>query len=104
NRWKQKVQSEDKRKPYMIFLQTSGGGLKSAYWSMNVLQKLQEATEGKLLDNTVLMTGASGGMIANSFFRQLYYLKNKGKDINPLDKKYRGDIGKDLLNAIFSGM
>ncbi|MCO5247395.1 MAG: hypothetical protein M9887_00375 [Chitinophagales bacterium] len=104
NKWKQKVQKKDQRKPYIIFLQTSGGGMKASYWSMNVLQKLQEATHGKLFDNTFMMTGASGGMIANSFFRQLYFLQKQGQDIDPLDKRFRGDIGKDLLNTIFSGM
>ncbi|MCZ2392915.1 MAG: hypothetical protein LC105_03540 [Chitinophagales bacterium] len=96
------VKAESRHKPYMVFLQSSGGGSKAAYWGMHVLQQLEKASAGKLMEHTVLMTGASGGMIGSGYFRHLYYLQKKGSPINPLDSIYKEDIGKDILNAIFS--
>lgn len=100
--WKSKVYNG--RKPYIVFVQSSGGGLRAAYWGMHVLQQLETVTKGKLMDHTFMMSGASGGMIGSAYFRQLYFKKKQGENIDPTDIKYREDIGKDLLNAIFSSV
>lgn len=100
--WKSKVYTG--RKPYIVFVQSSGGGLRAAYWGMHVLQQLETSTKGKLMDHTFMMSGASGGMIGSAYFRQLYFKQKQGENIDPTDPKYREDIGKDLLNAIFSSV
>ena len=102
--WKNKLHKTEKGKPYIIFLQSSGGGLKAGYWGMHVLQKLEKATQGKMMDHTMMMSGASGGMIGSAYFRHLYLLHKQGKNINPLSPRYRDQIGKDLLNPIFAGL
>lgn len=102
--WKSKLLKKEGRKPYIIFLQSSGGGLRAGFWSMHVLQQLEAATGGRLMDHTFMMSGASGGMMGNALFRHLYFLKKQGRNIDPLDPAYRDDIGKDVLNAIFSGI
>lgn len=102
--WRAKVRRADPRKPYIVFVQSSGGGSRAAFWGMHVLQKLEESTRGKLMNHTVMMSGASGGMIGSAYFRHLYFLSKQGRNINPLDPQYRDDIGEDVLNAIFSGM
>lgn len=101
--WSNKLKERGKTKPYMVFIQSSGGGLRAAYWGIHVLQNLERATQGELMLHSMMMSGASGGMIGNAYFRQLYYLQKQGKDILPTDTIYREDLGKDLLNAIFSG-
>lgn len=91
-------------KPYIVFVQSSGGGLRASYWGMQVLQKLEANTNGQLMNHTVMMSGASGGMVGSAYFRHLYFLQKQGQDIDPLDPKYREDMGEDVLNAIFTGM
>lgn len=100
--WKAKVY--EGRKPYIVFVQSSGGGLRAAYWGMHVLQQLEKNTNQKLMQHTFMMSGASGGMIGNTYFRHLYFRKSIGENIDPLDTKHREAIGKDLLNAIFSSV
>ena len=62
--WKAKFPKDEK--PKMIFINASGGGLRSAVWTMNVLQKLNESTHGDLMKKSILITGASGGMVGAS--------------------------------------
>lgn len=100
NNWKTKVTSQVEEKPKMVVLCVSGGGLKAATWTMQVLQTADSILNGQLLDHTVLITGASGGMLGTAYLRELYGLKERGEDINLYDKKYVDDIAKDLLNPI----
>ena len=52
------------------------------------------------MDHTLLMTGASGGMLGVAYFRELYYRNQKGEPVDYLNGVYREDMGKDLLNAV----
>jgi hypothetical protein len=97
--WKKK-QSE--AKPLMFVITTSGGGNRSATFTMNVLQRLDSLTHGELMNKTVLITGASGGMLGASYFRELSRARAAGKPINLQDKKYLDDIANDLLNPLFT--
>ncbi|HNP97084.1 MAG TPA: patatin-like phospholipase family protein, partial [Cyclobacteriaceae bacterium] len=67
--WRAKF-PEDK-KPKMIFVTVSGGGKRAALWTMTALQTTDSLTNGKFFDNTALITGASGGLIGASYFREL---------------------------------
>lgn len=99
--WKKKQGAE---KPVMIFINVSGGGLRSATFVMNTLQQLDSATDGKLLPHTMMMSGASGGMLASTYFRELYRQKQKDQSLNLHDKKYIDNIAEDLLNPLFSSL
>ncbi len=101
DRWKHN-QHEDK--PLMIVFNFSGGGVRSASFSMNVLQVLDSITGGKIMSKTMLMSGASGGMLAATYFRELLRLKINGARINLENKEYVDDISKDLLNPVFSSL
>jgi hypothetical protein len=101
NNWKKNQQEE---KPLMIVFNFSGGGVRSANFSMNVLQELDSITNGEIMKKTVLMTGASGGMLAAAYFRELSRLKSNGAIINLEDKKYLNNISEDLLNPVFSSL
>jgi hypothetical protein len=54
------------------------------------------------MKRTFLITGASGGMLSATYFRELYLQKQKGSDINLRDHKYVDQISGDLLNPMFS--
>ncbi len=98
--WKKK-QKEDK--PLFLIINTSGGGSRSAAFTMNILQKLDKINGGKLMDKTFMITGASGGMFGAAYFRELSRLREfKDSAINPDDRKYTDAISGDLLNPLFS--
>lgn len=99
NQWKKK---QGTTKPVMYLINTSGGGIRSATFTMNALQQLDSMFGGKLLQQTFLISGASGGMLGAAYFRELYYRKQKGEKINLQDKQYIDDISNDLLNPLFS--
>jgi hypothetical protein len=97
--WKQKQKEE---KPLLIILNTSGGGNRSAAFTMKALQQLDSITGGQFLKKTFLITGASGGMLSAAYFRELWREKENGKNIGLQDKKYLDNISGDLLNSMFS--
>ena len=97
--WKKKQGSG---KPILILISTSGGGNRSATFTMNILQHLDSITNGELIKKTFLISGASGGMFGASYFRELYLEKQKNPNFDLYDKKFVDDISGDLLNALFS--
>lgn len=99
NRWKARQGTD---KPVLYIINTSGGGTRSAAFTMNALQRLDSLFGGELMKRTVLINGASGGMLGAAYFRQLYYEKLLGAKINLQDPKYVDDIAGDLLNPLFS--
>jgi hypothetical protein len=98
-KWKRKQGEE---KPLFVIINTSGGGHRSATFTMSILQRLDSITNGEVMKKTFLITGASGGMIGASYFRELYRRKQNGENIRLQDKKYVDDIAGDLLNPLFS--
>jgi hypothetical protein len=86
----------------LVVINTSGGGHRSATFTMSAFQRLDSVTGGALMKKTFLITGASGGMIGAAYFRELFLQKQKGKSIRLQDEKYVDDIAGDLLNPIFS--
>ncbi len=88
------------RKPRLVIIATSGGGLRQAVWTVHALQKADSLLKGKLLDHTILMTGASGGMIGAAYMRELYLQEQFNDSINLYDPIYVHKIAEDLLNPI----
>ena len=97
--WKK---NQDSAKPLLVLLNTSGGGHRSATFTMSMLQYLDSITQGKIMKKIFLINGASGGMIGATYFRELYLQCQKGKNINLRDTKYADDIAGDILNPVFS--
>lgn len=92
NNWRAKFGEE---KPTLVLVTVSGGGQRSALWSLNVLQHADSVTKGTLMDNTVLITGASGGLFGAAFYRDLYMHK---ADRNHPDRLR--ELGTEVLNPI----
>lgn len=101
NRWKSK---QEENKPLMIVFNFSGGGVRSATFAMNILQQLDSLSGGTIMKKTVLMSGASGGMLAAAYFRELARERANGKKIDLQNRRYVNNISKDLLNPVFSSM
>jgi hypothetical protein len=99
--WKKKFPAGSK--PKMVFLCVSGGGKRAALWSFTALQTADSLTGGTMMKNAVLITGASGGLIGASFFRELKLRQTLGENVNPYANFHRNQISTDNLNPmIFS--
>lgn len=90
--WRAKTGEE---KPEMFLVAVSGGGQRAALWTTNVMQHIDSVKNGRLMDNTFLLTGASGGLVGAAFYRELYW-----KTDNPQAKVHRDEIGDELLNPL----
>jgi hypothetical protein len=105
--WKQKhLKINPSKKPKMVFVCISGGGQRAAVWAMRTLQIADQSLQGSLMKHTMLITGASGGLVGAGYFRELclrkeLFLRGEGlENINPYEEKYLDNIAKDNLNAI----
>lgn len=88
------------KKPKMYFVNVSGGGLRAAMYSMVTLQQCDSLAKGNLFDKTFLISGASGGMFATTYLRELFLQKKNGFPINLQDHQYTENVSKDVLNPI----
>jgi hypothetical protein len=99
--WRKKFPQESK--PKMVFLCVSGGGKRAALWSFTALQTADSLTNGALMKNSILITGASGGLIGASFFRELKLREALNESTRPHAAYHREEISTDNLNPmIFS--
>jgi hypothetical protein len=97
--WKAKT-GDSNAKPPLVVIMVSGGGSRSAYWTFHALQHLDSVTSGKLFKNTVLISGASGGMLGATYWRSVHDAYQDSIIKDPYNPQLRENIGKDLLNAI----
>lgn len=103
NRWKSDYTlfHPGVKKPKVIFVCASGGGLRSAYFTMRSLQMLDSVSNGRMMEHTRLMAGASGGMIGQAYFRELSLQKRLHQiDGSIYSHEYSDNVGKDLLNRV----
>ncbi|WP_417266311.1 patatin-like phospholipase family protein [Brumimicrobium sp.] len=89
-----------KKKPKLIVLNTSGGGLRSAMWTFRVLQEMDSLSDNDFSKHIQMITGASGGMIGAAYYRDLMLMENDSLISSRLDQEYLENISKDLLNRL----
>lgn len=87
-------------KPKMVLVNSSGGGLRSALWSLGVFQKLDSTYNGEFSKHTFLITGSSGGMIGSAYYRELSLQKGRGFLTKTYSRKYYDKMGQDILNPV----
>jgi len=102
NNWKSK---NKKNKPYyykpkLCIVLSSGGGSRSAAYTMKVMQTLDSLSNGELMQHTALMTGASGGMMGLAYYRELYLRQELGVLDDIYNDVYVNNISSDLINKI----
>lgn len=98
NNWRNKFDSATK--PKMVFIAASGGGKRAALWALTALQAADSITRGRLMENAVLITGASGGLIGATYFRELVFQKLQGEPVNPYAREHLWRLGTDNLNPL----
>lgn len=103
NNWRRKNQNDavsQRKKPKMVIINTSGGGSRSAVWTMASLLNADSLLDGQLLQHTAFISGSSGGMIGAAYIRELYLREQKGEIPSRYDPKYVDNMAKDLLNPV----
>lgn len=98
--WRAKNSTANDSLPKLVLISTSGGGLTSATWVLSSLLKADSLLEGKLLDHTALMTGASGGLLGAAYLRELKWQQTQGKLRQINQQEHIHAISQDLLNSI----
>jgi hypothetical protein len=88
-----------REKANLVIINTSGGGLRSTLWTVRSLQFADSVLGGSLLDQTVLITGSSGGVIGASYYRELK-LREDSLEHSIYSKIYRDKVSTDILNRI----
>ncbi len=96
--WRKKFPSDEK--PKMVFLCASGGGKRAALWTLTALQAADSMTSGELMEKSILITGASGGLIGASYFRELTLRQKLGQATAPYAARHRQQISTDNLNPL----
>ena len=103
-KWLAKNRTPDRPRPKLVFLCASGGGLRSALWTMQTLQRTDSILHGRLLSQTALITGASGGMLGAAYIRELMLRRQQGEPVDEHDPAHIHEMGQDLLNPVTFGM
>ncbi|NVK63255.1 MAG: hypothetical protein HWE22_01660 [Flavobacteriales bacterium] len=76
----------------VFFISSHGGGLKANTWTLMVLNKLQEMSNNKLMNQTVAMSGASGGSLGLALFGSIYgEFGNSPRKMNNVISTVRND-------------
>ena len=99
--WKAKWKNPEEQK--MVFLCVSGGGQRAALWTVNSLLKVDSALNGSLMDQTFLITGASGGVIGAAYYREMIR-RYPSIALQAEGNQLLAQIGKDNLNPVIFGL
>ncbi|NOY38262.1 MAG: hypothetical protein GXO83_11905 [Chlorobi bacterium] len=100
SRWEEKCTTNTGRKPVAVFIHTAGGGLKATLWTYYSLAVADSLSQGKLLAHTILITGASGGMIGAAYLRELQLRKVRGELPSLLQDSLFTMLSEDILNPV----
>ncbi|CAN5448477.1 hypothetical protein BH09BAC3_BH09BAC3_32620 [soil metagenome] len=96
--WKKKFDGAPA--PKMVFICSSGGGKRAALWTLAALQRADSLSGGKLMNQSILITGASGGLIGASYFREVILRHRQGENIKPYSPVHQRKIATDNLNPL----
>lgn len=102
--WKEKAQQKGDSLPRMLVLNVSGGGLRSALWTVRSLQHLDSSLSGRIMDRVALISGSSGGMLGAAYLREQRLREIEGKKAAFRDPVHRERIAQDLLNPVASSI
>lgn len=96
--------TQDKRTPLIIVL-SEGGGIRAAYWSAQMLARIQRDYP-HFRDNLFCISGVSGGSFGASIFDSLLYEHDHQQNLpyDELQKKIRNIAGKDILSPTIACM
>lgn len=98
--WYAKNATVGNPKPKMTIISCSGGGLRASLWTFYTMRYLDSISGNRMMDNTPLICGSSGGMLGAAFYRELYYRDEQNGTLDRYDQKYIDAASNDLLNPM----
>lgn len=103
--WRARYQAQygPTARPKLIVLATSGGGLRSATWTLTALQAIDSVLDGQLPLHLRLVSGASGGMMGATYWRELL-LDSAQTPARRHHAEHAERLSRDLLNPITFAM
>jgi hypothetical protein len=105
NNWAANNPPQRGRKPYLVLINASGGGLRAGLFATRVLQQADSLCGGRLMNQAFLITGASGGMLGSAYYRQIAWLARTDTSINKYGSEHLEAMGADILNPVlFAGV
>ena len=105
--WKKHWEAKGISKPKLVILEASGGGLRSMLFTFKSLQVIDSTLNGNLMPQTAIIFGSSGGMLSESYYRELYWKQKEQlmKDNFSGNEQLIQTLGSDMLNStIFTGV
>lgn len=87
---------KNKKDNTLFFIASHGGGLKANVWTLNMLNTLQQRTDGKLLNQTIAFSGASGGSLGLALYTGLY--KEHAHDFKTIQQKIDALAGENYTS------
>ena len=93
-----RLANQSSQSPTFLWVTVSGGGWRAAYWSFLHLHLLDSLSNGRFYHTLAGITGASGGLIGATFWRELHLFHPD----RPLSIHEANRLTQDLLNPLFS--
>lgn len=91
-------QHRQSEKAPLVWIQVSGGGWRSAFWTLTNLQLLDSLSGGLLWKRCFAISGASGGLIGAAAWRELYlFHPERRRDLSEAHF-----LTQDALNPVLS--
>ena len=102
NAWKKKnIEGKSYyHKPKLFIVLASGGGSRSAAFTMKVVQTIDSLSQGEFMKRTIMMSGASGGMLGLAYYRELYLRNLLGIENRLYSEEFVNNISGDLINKM----
>ncbi len=97
DKWLRKQKTKNGKKPKLIVLNLSGGGLRSGVWALKVLSELEKEIGEDFSQSLQFISGSSGGMLGAAYYRQLRYAASS--DSIEWEQSI-SNLSQDLLNPI----
>ncbi|HTF05035.1 MAG TPA: patatin-like phospholipase family protein, partial [Bacteroidia bacterium] len=99
-KWYAKNASAENPKPKMSIISCSGGGLRSTLWTFYTLRYLDSISGNKLMDQSTLICGSSGGMLGAAYYRELFLRDKRENKNDRYNMNYVHSVSSDLLNPV----
>jgi hypothetical protein len=100
NNWKARQPADSLRKPKLVVFNCSGGGLRSALWTLRTMQHIDSLSGGNLMKSTAIIFGSSGGMLGAAYMRELWLRQQTNNSATCSDPKHLRSISSDILNPM----
>lgn len=100
NHWYAKNSSPRSPRPKLTIISCSGGGLRASLWTFYTMRYLDSLSGNRLMEETALICGSSGGMLGAAYYRELFLRDKKNSTSERYNPACVTGISSDLLNPV----